>query len=330
MNRLSNLEYILIHPESGVQLKFNSSKNYFESKDKNHFTIFNGIPDLFMKDSGALSQIQSDFYNEVKFPNYDGMDDFASLLDKSKRSTFFKKLDEEIPMFSKVLEAGCGTGQLSLFLSRYNREIFSIDLSKGSLNLGEKFRKENNIKKLFFLMMNLFKMFFPKKYFDVIISNGVLHHTDNPRLAFIELTKYLKKDGYIVIGLYHKYGRILTKIRQSIIKIFGDRFKFLDEKNINKNFSKEKRFAWFLDQYKNPKESTHTFGEVLKWFNEVNLEYISSIPFSFSKDSLLHEKLFSKKKNTSKLNIIVNEINQAFSLQQIKEGGFFVVIGRKK
>ena len=32
----------------------------------------------------------------------------------------------------------------------------------------------------------------------------------------------------------------------------------------------------------------------------------------------------------SKLNIIVNEINQAFSLQQIKEGGFFVVIGRKK
>ena len=73
-----------------------------------------------------------------------------------------------------------------------------------------------------------------------------------------------------------------------------------------------------------------TFGEVLKWFNEVNLEYISSIPFSFSKDSLLHEKLFSKKKNTSKLNIIANEINQAFSLQQIKEGGFFVVIGRKK
>ena len=38
-----------------------------------------------------------------------------------------------------VLEVGCGTGQLSLFLSRYNREIFSIDLSKGSLNLGEKF-----------------------------------------------------------------------------------------------------------------------------------------------------------------------------------------------
>ena len=95
---------------------------------------------------------------------------------------------------------GKPTGQLSLFISRYNREIFSIDLSKGSLNLGEKFRKENNIKKLFFLRMNLFKMFFPKKYFDVIISNGVLHHTDNPRLAFIELTKYLKNFD---LSLYH-------------------------------------------------------------------------------------------------------------------------------
>ena len=48
-------------------------------------------------------------------------------------------------MFSKVLEVGCGTGQLSLFLSRYKREIYSVDLSIGSLELGERFRKKNNI-----------------------------------------------------------------------------------------------------------------------------------------------------------------------------------------
>ena len=119
-------------------------------------------------------------------------------------------------------------------------------------------------------------------------------------------------------------------MKQFIIKIFGDRFKFLDRKNIDRNFSKEKRFAWFLDQYKNPKESTHTFGEVLKWFDEANLEYISSIPFSFPRDSLLNNKLFIKAKNTSKFNTMLNEVNQCFSLQQIKEGGFFVVIGRKK
>ena len=240
MSRLLHLETTLFHPKKETFLKYNNSQNCFETKSKNSFDIINGIPNFFKDDSEKLSLIQSKFYNEVKFPNYDEIDDFGSLLEKSEKSTFFKKLDKEITMFSKVLEVGCGTGQLSLFLSRYQRQIFSIYLSIGSLELGENFRKKNNIENLFFLRMSLFNLFFKEKFFDVIISNGVLHHTANPKSAFIELTKYLKKDGYIIIGLYHRYGRIYTKIRQLLIKIFGDSFKFLDKKTLDKYSSKKK------------------------------------------------------------------------------------------
>ncbi len=311
-------------------MKYNNSQYCFETEGENRFTIVNGIPNFFKDDNETLSLTQSKFYNEIKFPNYDNIDDFGSLLEKSEKSTFFKKLDKEIAMFSKVLEVGCGTGQLSLFLSRYQRQIFSIDLSMGSLELGENFRKKNNIENLFFLKMSLFNLFFKEEFFDVIISNGVLHHTENPKLAFMELTKYLKKDGYIIIGLYHRYGRIYTKIRQLLIKIFGDSFKFLDKKTLDKYSSKEKRFAWFMDQYKNPKESTHTFAEVLKWFNSTDIEFISSIPFSFPNNSLHDRKLFKKNKNNSKFKMLANEMIQCFSPQQIKEGGFFIMIGRKK
>ena len=38
---------------------------------------------------------------------------------------------------SKILEVGCGTGQLSNFLSRYNRKLFGIDLSESSLAMAE-------------------------------------------------------------------------------------------------------------------------------------------------------------------------------------------------
>ena len=107
-------------------------------------------------------------------------------------------------MRAKVLEVGCGTGQLSLFLSRYQRKIFSIDLAIKSLELGENFRKKNQIENVFFLRMNVFNLLFINEFFDVIISNGVLHHTENPKLAFLELTKHLKKGGHIVIGLYHR------------------------------------------------------------------------------------------------------------------------------
>ena len=198
MDRFSILDKILFDKQNSQYLKYVDSKNQFQSNDK-VFLVEDGIPNLYINDGDKITNIQKEFYEDIKFPNYNGIESFADLMDKAKKSIFAEKLNKEIPMHSKVLEAGCGTGQLSLFLSKYNRQIFSIDLSFDSLKLGEDFRKKNEIDNVFFLKMNLFNLLFPKNFFDVIISNGVLHHTDNPKIAFLELAKCLKKDGYIVI-----------------------------------------------------------------------------------------------------------------------------------
>ena len=165
MSRLLNLDTILIHPKKKTFLKYNNLKNCFETEDKNKFNITNGVPDFFVDNVEKLSLTQSNFYNEIKFPNYDKIDDFGSLLDKSEDSIFFKKLDEEIKMYAKVLEVGCGTGQLSLFLSRYQRQIFSIDLAIKSLELGENFRKKNNIENLFFFQNECIQFIFYERIF---------------------------------------------------------------------------------------------------------------------------------------------------------------------
>jgi ubiquinone/menaquinone biosynthesis C-methylase UbiE len=227
-------------------------------------------------------------------------------------------------MGSNVLEVGCGTGQMSIALSRYARHIYGIDLSKNSLIEGKKFINSNNIKSVHLFRMNIFKLFFEENTFDVIISNGVLHHTYNPKLAFSKLVRVLKPGGIIVIGLYHRYGRIIQKIRQSLINNFGDSFKFLD-KRFREKISDKKKYAWFLDQYKNPSETTHTYLEVLNWFKDENIEFLSSIPFDFNPEN----KLFQKREAKNRFEIFLNEISLAFNLQQISEGGFFVMIGKK-
>ena len=305
----------IINPDSKKEINFNEN---FEYK------FFKDIPDLFLEDGNSLTKIQSDFYNDVKFPNYDDVEDFGSLLDKSRRSIFVKKLDDEIPMGSNILEAGCGTGQLSIALSRYARQIYGIDLSKGSLIEAKQFINSNDIKSVHLFRMNIFKLFFKENTFDVIISNGVLHHTYNPKLAFSKLVRVLKPGGIIVIGLYHRYGRIIQKIRQSLIKNFGDSFKFLD-KRFREKISDKKKYAWFLDQYKNPSETTHTYLEVLNWFKVENIEFLSSIPFDFNPEN----KLFQKREAKNRFEIFLNEISLAFNLRQISEGGFFVMIGKK-
>lgn len=305
----------IINPDSKKEINFNEN---FEYK------FFKDIPDLFLEDGNSLTKIQSDFYNDVKFPNYDDVEDFGSLLDKSRRSIFVKKLDDEIPMGSNILEAGCGTGQMSIVLSRYARQIYGIDLSKGSLIEAKQFINSNDIKSVHLFRMNIFKLFFEENTFDVIISNGVLHHTYNPKLAFSKLVRVLKPGGIIVIGLYHRYGRIIQKIRQSLIKNFGDSFKFLD-KRFREKISDKKKYAWFLDQYKNPSETTHTYLEVLNWFKVENIEFLSSIPFDFNPEN----KLFQKREAKNRFEIFLNEISLAFNLRQISEGGFFVMIGKK-
>ena len=98
----------------------------------------NLIPD-FTSISDKKTQVVSDFYNDIKFPNYDGMETFGDLLNKGQREILTRSLDEQIPYNTSILELGCGTGQMSLYLSRFNRVVTGADISIGSLVEAEKF-----------------------------------------------------------------------------------------------------------------------------------------------------------------------------------------------
>ena len=318
---------LLIDSSDNSEIVYDQQSKNFKSQNK-VFSKKENITDFFCeeKNSDHVTSKQKNFYEDVMFPNYDGLETYGDLLDKSnKQSHLAAILDRNIKHSSSILEVGCGTGQLSLFLKRYNRIIFGIDLSIPSLKLAENFRLRNDISNVFFSKMNIFNLQFKDEVFDYVISNGVLHHTYNTEIAFKNILKPLKKNGYVIIGLYHKYGRLYTKFRQLVIQNLGENFKFLDKRTIDKNISEEKRYAWLKDQYKNPHETSHTLKEVKKWFKRYNIDYISSIPFDYhdtSKNIFEHAE-----KKTNFLNF--KEISLMFSLSQIKEGGFFVVVGKK-
>ena len=120
--------------------------------------------------------------------------------------------------------------------------------------------------------MNIFKSFFQENFFDVVISNGVLHHTKDPYGAFKILIKSLKKEGYVLIGLYNKIGRIRTIIRKYLYKIFGKRFLMIADPTLrNLKDNPEQQNAWIRDQYIHPIESLHTLDEVHYWFEKNNI-----------------------------------------------------------
>ena len=84
------------------------------------------------------------FYEENPFPNYDDVDSVFRLAQKAEAGFFARMLNEQIPQNARVLEIGCGTGQLSNYLgSMGSRAVFGTDLCLNSLRLAEKFRREN-------------------------------------------------------------------------------------------------------------------------------------------------------------------------------------------
>ncbi len=265
----------------------------------------------------------SEFYDKVQFPNYEDCEDYASLYDKGINNLFTKRLDDELGFGKRILELGCGTGQLSLFLSRLNRQIFAVDISNGSLSLGEKFRKKYKLDNTFFMKMDVFNLKFKNNTFDSIITIGVLHHAKDAEEGFRCLVKVLKPGGIIVVGLYHKYGRFVTKIKQKMAKIIGSKIFYFDQTSRNIK-SMDKRKAWVQDQFMNPHETLHTPNQVLKWFDDNNIEFHNLTPYY----SIHQNKLF--KKNIKPSISIIDDLLLTLNPVQIKEGGFFVMVGRKR
>lgn len=323
------LESLLICPNCYNDLVCNNNK-FICKQCKKKYEIQDNIPMLLSSEEllQKNTKIIKEFYEEIPFPNYDNCDNKSTLINKSKKSIFAKKLDEEIPYKANILDIGCGTGQLVNFLSIANRNVIGIDLSFNSLELGKEFARRNNLTGAHFIQSDLFSPIFRKNSFDYVIANGVLHHTYNPYYAFQICSRLVKKGGYLIIGLYHKFGR---KVHNLIKKIYANnemKIRHYDKILSEKIQTYERYNAWYKDQYQNPKESTHTINELIKWFKKNGFSFIRSLPpaILFNRFNE-NDKLFIKQPQASKTEIFLNDFLMLFTNNN--EGGFFITIGQK-
>ena len=251
----------------------------------------------------------------------------ASLQRKARESGFARALDLQAPAGIRILECGCGTGQLSNFLSIANRTVFATDMCLNSLRLGQRFARQHALKNVHFTQMNLLRPAFKPESFYLVISIGVLMTTDDPFHTFETIGRLVKPGGYILIGLYHKYGRLPTDARRLLFRLTGDRFAHLDPVLRREDISEAKKRAWFADQYEHPHEVKHTIGDALRWFDKAGFEFVKSIPHSkpfrrYGAD----DDLFEPETPGNWLERLLVELPMSWGSH---EGGFFIAIGRR-
>jgi uncharacterized protein YbaR (Trm112 family) len=159
-----------------------------------------GIPDLRLPGDARTDRVR-EFYREAPFPNYPPRDSLEALRARAERSEFVRLLDEAIAPDARILEIGCGTGQMSLYLARGERMVIGADLTRASLQLGAAAARRFGVAGVQFVETDLHRPGLRAGAFDVVYAAGVLHHAPDPGQAFTRLLPLLRPGGVIVVGL---------------------------------------------------------------------------------------------------------------------------------
>ena len=107
---------------------------------------------------------------------------------------------------NKVLDLGCGSGWLSVFISRYGFDVTGIDIAKPAVELGKTWASEDNAK-VNFLVGDLLNLPFKEGTYDAIVCNSVLEHfrLDQAKVLFEKIYKILIGKGFL-FGCFDQVG----------------------------------------------------------------------------------------------------------------------------
>ena len=111
----------------------------------------------------------------------------------------------------RIADIGCGSGRLSSNLAEAGAEVVAIDISAAV----EVVRAERgHLRNLHVVQADLFHLPFRDRSFDVIWSDGVIHHTPNPAVAVSALASKVAIGGRLAIYVYPHETSIYKLVRR--------------------------------------------------------------------------------------------------------------------
>lgn len=267
------------------------------------------------------------FYEAAPFPGYPPRDSLAWLRARAERSAFARLLDRAVPGDARIVEVGCGTGQMSLYLARADRIVVGADLTLASLRLAEAARRRFGLERVRFVESDLNRPALAAGAFDVVYCSGVLHHTPDPRAAFARVARLARPGGMIVLGLYSAVARVPLRLRRTAARLSGYRWIPFDPVLADRAGEPARREAWLRDQYRHPEEHRHTVGEVLRWFRTCDVEFVRAYP-SVQVDDADPDDLFAPQPDAWAPERWLAQLGWMGALGG--EGGLFVMVGRRR
>ncbi len=126
------------------------------------------------------------------------------------------------PVFGNVLDAGTGTARIPIALCQLRPEwkLTCIDLSANMLKVAAQNVEKAGVRSQISLeLIDAKAMPYPDNYFDMVISNSIIHHLPNPVTFLQEVQRVLKPNGAIFLRDLLRPETL--EIRDNLVKLYA-------------------------------------------------------------------------------------------------------------
>jgi ubiquinone/menaquinone biosynthesis C-methylase UbiE len=189
-----------------------------------------------------------------------------------------------------VMDIGCGACRVARLVKRTSgATTVGLDLSLESLRAagehspGPLVRGDN------------LQLPFRSDSADLVVSNGVIHHTPDAKRSFMELARITRPGGTLVVSAYnrngwyyyvfHSVGSLVRGLRRmigdrglkiTVLPFFHVAAVILLSVATRRRFFVPVETSWnlFHDQFTTPHCTFHTFDEISRWAEEAGLDCV--------------------------------------------------------
>ena len=248
-----------------------------------------------MTDKNSLDTVEKEVlsvYQTENPSNYQIDGDEAAFARHRARlaRTFRDNLKFPPQMFrgASLLDVGAGTGERTVCYSRWGARCTLTDMNPEALAraraIFDRFAPPDHQAR--FVESSLFSLSLPDTY-NVVVCEGVLHHTADKEKGFAHVARYAAPDGYFILGVGNRAGYFQANLQRLVLFHYAktpEAIESLAPQFFTERLERAMRFggrtqrAIIYDSYVNPKIDTLSVAEVLRWFRENGLRLYSSWP----------------------------------------------------